>query len=658
MPKRWYSLHLELFSVQPTSSSATGRLGQWQIRLQQLSAWFLEPPSGAASPPPSFASLLAGEPHPFAGPHGRRVGPIHLDLLQPTMSNHPRSATPVPADTVLRGRFVANNLEIDSADYPWGVVHLYRDSEPPQTTQTVAASPQPGTLLAILAVPTYMSAADVLSFLGGYREAILHIRTIRDQHPNRYLALLQFQTPSDADHFYTTYSGRAFSSLEPEKCHVVYVNEVLVQPSAVPDHALPLFLDATGVPADSAEARGSDESTAPVVPARLLELPTCPVCLESLDSSATGLMTILCQHTFHCQCLFRWGDGSCPVCRYSANRRRTGSTETTPNVRRSSNRLPVDPVPSPVLQGAGGGAEPEGTESTTPLPEALPTHLSGSSDDDLETQCAHCGARDHLWICLICAHIGCGRYQAGHAHQHFEATGHLYSLELESQRVWDYANEGYVHRLIQNRADGKLVELPEPNSPSPSGTVGLEEKVQSLNTEFAGLLDSQLESQRQFYESQIDNLARDWYHTVEELRATRRERSQWMKKYQEAQQTNQSTRTHLLELETTKHRFDKRVDKLSAQVAKLEQRWTEEAELNKALSANQSTLKGELAAKDQTIAELQEQVQDLMAYLSMQQKVASDTSLQGADVVGVSTRPSPASSAAARATPTKGRKKK
>ncbi|RKP35171.1 BRCA1-associated protein 2-domain-containing protein [Dimargaris cristalligena] len=519
------------------------------------------------------------------------------------MSNHPRSATPVPADTVLRGRFVANNLEIDSADYPWGVVHLYRDSEPPQTTQTVAASPQPGTLLAILAVPTYMSAADVLSFLGGYREAILHIRTIRDQHPNRYLALLQFQTPSDADHFYTTYSGRAFSSLEPEKCHVVYVNEVLVQP---------------------------DESTAPVVPARLLELPTCPVCLESLDSSATGLMTILCQHTFHCQCLFRWGDGSCPVCRYSANRRRTGSTETTPN----------------------------GTESTTPLPEALPTHLSGSSDDDLETQCAHCGARDHLWICLICAHIGCGRYQAGHAHQHFEATGHLYSLELESQRVWDYANEGYVHRLIQNRADGKLVELPEPNSPSPSGTVGLEEKVQSLNTEFAGLLDSQLESQRQFYESQIDNLARDWYHTVEELRATRRERSQWMKKYQEAQQTNQSTRTHLLELETTKHRFDKRVDKLSAQVAKLEQRWTEEAELNKALSANQSTLKGELAAKDQTIAELQEQVQDLMAYLSMQQKVASDTSLQGADVVGVSTRPSPASSAAARATPTKGRKKK
>ena len=26
--------------------------------------------------------------------------------------------------------------------------------------------------------------------------------------------------------------------------------------------------------------------------------------------------------------------------------------------------------------------------------------------------------------------------------------------------MWDYAGDGYVHRLIQNKADGKLVELP------------------------------------------------------------------------------------------------------------------------------------------------------------------------------------------------------
>jgi BRCA1-associated protein len=39
------------------------------------------------------------------------------------------------------------------------------------------------------------------------------------------------------------------------------------------------------------------------------ELPTCPVCLERMDSNITGLLTILCQHTFHCYCLSKWGDG-------------------------------------------------------------------------------------------------------------------------------------------------------------------------------------------------------------------------------------------------------------------------------------------------------------------------------------------------------------
>ena len=34
-------------------------------------------------------------------------------------------------------------------------------------------------------------------------------------------------------------------------------------------------------------------------------------------------------------------------------------------------------------------------------------------------------------------------------------------MELATQRVWDYKGDNYVHRLIQNKVDGKLVELPE-----------------------------------------------------------------------------------------------------------------------------------------------------------------------------------------------------
>ena len=40
----------------------------------------------------------------------------------------------------------------------------------------------------------------------------------------------------------------------------------------------------------------------------LVELPSCPVCLERMDESVDGILTILCNHTFHGHCLEKWGD--------------------------------------------------------------------------------------------------------------------------------------------------------------------------------------------------------------------------------------------------------------------------------------------------------------------------------------------------------------
>lgn len=62
---------------------------------------------------------------------------------------------------------------------------------------------------------------------------------------------------------------------------------------------------------------------------------------------------------------------------------------------------------------------------------------------------------------MICGYIGCGRYVRGHAYNHFQHTQHTYSMELGTNRVWDYASDNYVHRLIQNKTDGKLVQLDE-----------------------------------------------------------------------------------------------------------------------------------------------------------------------------------------------------
>ncbi len=82
--------------------------------------------------------------------------------------------------------------------------------------------------------------------------------------------------------------------------------------------------------------------------------------------------------------------------------------------------------------------------------ESLNNELEGVDGEDIDADdeetnvCNDCSTRDDLWICLICGHLGCGRYKAAHAHAHFTATNHLYAMELESQRVWDYAGDGLV----------------------------------------------------------------------------------------------------------------------------------------------------------------------------------------------------------------------
>ena len=84
-----------------------------------------------------------------------------------------------------------------------------------------------------------------------------------------------------------------------------------------------------------------------------------------------------------------------------------------------------------------------------------------------------------LWICLICGHVGCGRYRAKHSIDHWKDSGHVYALELETQRVWDYVGDGYVHRLIQSKTDGKLVEVPSPAPAAASSRAATEDSCSS-----------------------------------------------------------------------------------------------------------------------------------------------------------------------------------
>ncbi|KAJ1958268.1 hypothetical protein GGI12_004778, partial [Dipsacomyces acuminosporus] len=616
-----------------------------------------------------------------------------------------------------------------SAECEVGILRLYRSEQHYQDPQQALIakkhlaseedeqeSKRPR-VLGVLAVPGYMTPTDFLSFASGFRDSIEHVRVVRDSSQNHYVILLKFRTVSDADEFYAYYNGKTFSPLEPETCHVVYVSKVECEYKEI------------AVAADGNSDRGDDRVSAASTAMFLQpswagdgdanELPTCPVCLERLDSSTTGLLTILCQHTFHCRCLAKWGDGNCPVCRYS---------QTSPFVDQERFQNAISKLPKIHLTPKARKGTQAGTSSSArqeqqqaqQVPETLGAnaspstqHIGSSSgsgsgsgtprtgldeDGEASNRCSICKETNDLWICLICGTIGCGRYVNGHAKDHFSQTQHPYSMELESQCVWDYVGDGYVHRLIQNKTDGKVIEIGPPgrnrgapgnaggsgsagsgysdsnqalasggeyseiSKPGSSGVLQYQavgsfmdarEKLDAVTQEYEILLTSQLESQREHYEIQMAR--------------TQHQQSQWLKQYSDLDRKYgelHEKHTKLLEnyaLQETKHKddiglIDERLDeerkewtaerkRLEASVNKWLKKSTDDAKslieekaLSKQLLENQDALNKQIAALKENMDDLKEQVRDLTFFISTQQAIEKENKMAEAEGGGGSTR--------------------
>lgn len=408
-----------------------------------------------------------------------------------------------------------------------GLLHLYKEN----LRTTLAEEAERSEMLAILAVPAAMTTHDLLQFMAPVYDDIEHMRIIRENKPNQYMVLIKFKNQLTADTFYKNFNGERFNSIEPEVCHLAFVARV-------------------------ESVKESEEACLPI-PGHT-ELPTCPVCLERMDESVEGILTILCNHSFHGSCLAKWGDTSCPVCRYCQT------------------------------------------------PELMP-----------DNRCVGCGSQDSLWICLICGHIGCGRYVDGHAYQHYLDTQHTYAMQLGNNRVWDYAGDNYVHRLVQNKADGKPVEL-EPRWVS----VENEEKMDSMQLEYTYLLTSQLEAQRHYFEDRITRFETEALKQLEEMK----------EKTKHAVDERKQLEEKLSRVTKEKQAQEKKLSQLSTKLNKLAAELKDEKEMNKCLRQNQNlwqqkvsisekALKEIREVKEKEILDLQEQVRDLMFYLNAKDKL-------------------------------------
>lgn len=394
-----------------------------------------------------------------------------------------------------------------------GIVRLYREfdddsdledinedeeTKPHKIEQDVSGD---DTMLSIVSIPTYFTATDILGFIGeSFIESITHIRIIKSERANRFLVLLKFNDILKTAEFQYKFDGKPFNSMEPENCHVVFVKSIKIDAGnhedtkmlkSVKDSLIPFLLN------DPFTSIKKDDN-------KLLELPTCPVCLERMDANITGLLTIPCQHTFHCQCLSKWKDDTCPICRYSNN-------VSNQKVRRSIRRLSQynarqASVGSSSRSGSVSSAGPLSSGSALTGGSAIGSSslLDSAIDNELE-HCTECLMAENLWICLVCGNIGCSRYAPEqHSLKHFINSGHCFAMEMNTSRVWDYAGDNYVHRLITNESDGKLVELPDKNFQSVNEKYGNTEsfdKVEEVGFEYSQLLISQLASQREYFES-------------------------------------------------------------------------------------------------------------------------------------------------------------
>jgi BRCA1-associated protein len=464
-----------------------------------------------------------------------------------------------------------------SVEIHTGYVHLYKNSMDKIHKDSMGLPLERSTLICVLAIPSFLSITSFVEFISCFKNKITTIRILRDQSPNKYMALLQFTDQKSADSFYRQYNGKPFNSFDPEDCKLVFVSGVeMTSKEDIEENILtpPVVNGLTALHDALHETPHPSEGSSYISPLTKtsvgkFEVPTCPVCLERLDSDSSGIITTLCNHSFHSDCLTKWGDGTCPVCRYAI----------------------------------------------------FDSHVT----------CGVCQTEENLWICLTCGNIGCGRYVNAHARAHFEETNHTYAMEIETQRVWDYPGDGYVHRLVSNKADGKMVEIPHPDEKKMHEMIEAQfnSKLDMILMEYNELLTQQLSSQRLYFEGKLKELEKEKEMQIENLLG------------------------ELMTFRQERQKMNTKIEKSQNQMKKQSEESLFLKQLNSTLIENQKQFKikldnlekqyqAKLAMKDQRIHELQEEIKDLYTHLETQSKIEKNPDLEGGSVVIVPpSNPSP-----------------
>jgi len=324
----------------------------------------------------------------------------------------------------------------------------------------------------------------------------------------------------------------------------------------------------------------------------------CAVCLESLSNTTMRssspsfhgyrtnqsdtrhvIFTTACTHSFHLDCFVKCQNAPCPLCRFDHS----------------------------------------------------------TLNDSLSSSCHACGSCHQIYICLVCGIVSCQAEDtltevnidptstwnhtllqqqhhhsnhpsldqdsnvSGHARMHYQQTLHAYALEVESQHVFDFAGNGYVHRLIQNKEDGKLVEVSDPHYAlhERSRTPGLSDeqqeevmhiKLERLAYRYQNMLRNFMDQQRHYYQDIIYDLKRQLDESKSVMISKERNCSSTLKK---------NVHQILSALKQEKHQLLQRHESLKKKYVKLMEDLRFMEDFNKSLETNQESLRRQITHTQQ-----------------------------------------------------------
>lgn len=201
-------------------------------------------------------------------------------------------------------------------------------------------------------------------------------------------------------------------------------------------------------------------------------------------------------------------------------------------------------------------------------------------------------------------------------------------MDMATQRVWDYATDGYVHRILQNKTDGKFVELTPTSTQTPqSGDDDFDdyvprEKMDNIGLEYSHLLTSQLDSQRMYFEEILERAADKASKATQSAeRAT--EASVKNAEQLASLQTLYDTLANetIPGLEKDRDRVTRKAEKFEAMARKLEKELRDEKAMNESLMTRITHLGTQLETVKNEKMELEEQNRDLGFFISGMEKL-------------------------------------